>query len=132
MDTSRTSRKAIVLVLVVFALGIALGALGAYLLNGRVWGASAESSRHRDRRAQMIEQLTQQLALTQDQRKELEAILSEMHSKYEAIHQQISPQTEQVRRESRERIRAILTPEQRPRFEEFLRRMEERKRKAER
>ncbi len=133
MDASRTSRKAVVLVLVVFVLGIALGALSAYLVNARVWGAHPETSRHRDKRTQMIEHLTRELALTQDQHKELDAILSDMHSKYEALHQQISPQTERVRQEGRERIRAILTPEQRPRFEEFLRRMdEERKRKAER
>jgi Spy/CpxP family protein refolding chaperone len=133
MDASRASRKAVVLVLVVFVLGVALGALGAYLVNGRVWGAHPEVFRHRDKRTQMIEQLTRELALTQDQHKELEAILSDMHSKYEALHQQINPQTERVRQEGRERIRAILTPEQRPRFEEFLRRMdEERKRKAER
>ncbi len=42
-------------------------------------------------------------------------------------------QSEQVRKQGREQIRAILTPEQRPKFEEFLRKLdEERKKRSER
>jgi Spy/CpxP family protein refolding chaperone len=38
---------------------------------------------------------------------------------------------EQARQKGRDQIRAILTPEQKPKFEEFLKRMdEERKRNA--
>ena len=133
MDANRSNRKAFLLVLVVFVLGIALGAVGAYLAGGRVWGARPVAENHRDKRARILEQLTHDLSLTPDQRKQLEAILEEVGAKFQALHQQIAPQSEQVRKQGREQIRAILTPEQRPKFEEFLRKLdEERKKRSER
>ena len=61
MDANTGSRRAVGLVLVVFVLGIALGALGTYLVGARVWGARREVQDHRDRRARLVEQFTQEL-----------------------------------------------------------------------
>lgn len=133
MDANRSNRKAFLLVLVVFVLGIALGAVGAYLAGSRVWSAQPVAGNHRDKRARILEQLTRDLSLTPDQRKQLEAILADVGAKFEALHQQIAPQNEQVRKQGREQIRAILTPEQRPKFEEFLQKLDEgRKKRSER
>ena len=41
----------------------------------------------------------------------------------------MSPQFEQVRQQGREQIREVLTPEQRPKFEEFLGRVDEDRRR---
>ena len=132
MDANRGSRKAVALVLVVFVLGIALGALGAYVASRRVWSAGGEGRTHREKRAHMVERLTRELRLSPEQQKQLDAILTDMQAKYRALHEQISPQTEQVRQQGRAQIRAILTPEQKPKFEEFLREFdEERKKKNE-
>jgi Spy/CpxP family protein refolding chaperone len=133
MDANRSNRKAFLLVLVVFVLGIGLGAVGAYLVGGRVSSAQPVAENHRDKRARILEQLTRDLSLTPDQRKQLEAILADVGAKFQALHQQMAPQSEQVRKQGREQIRAILTPEQRPKFEEFLRKLdEERKKRSER
>ncbi len=133
MDGNRSSRKAAALVLIVFVLGIALGAVATYLGGRRVWGASGEGRSRGDRRARMVEQLTQELSLTAEQRKRLETVLADMRQKYDAIHTQTTPQFEQVRHEGRNQIRALLSLEQRPKFEEFLRRLDEqRKRNSER
>jgi Spy/CpxP family protein refolding chaperone len=129
MDANTGSRRAVGLVFVVFVLGIALGALGTYLVGARVWGARPEVQDHRDRRARLVEQLTQELNLTSAQRQQLDTILAGMQTKYEEIHKQIAPQTEQARQQGREQIRAILTPEQKPKFEEFLRRLDEERKK---
>lgn len=129
MDDKRISRKAYALVLVVFLLGIALGALGTYVAAGRVWGARPEGHGRYDRRAHMVEQLTRELNLTADQQKQLDAILADMQAKYAVIHKQISPQTEQARQQGREQIRALLTPEQKPKFEEYMRRLDEERKK---
>jgi Spy/CpxP family protein refolding chaperone len=46
-----------------------------------------------------------------------------------AIHDQLDAQLEQMRQKGRAQVRAILTPEQLPKFQDFLKRMdEERKR----
>jgi Spy/CpxP family protein refolding chaperone len=129
MDTKPTNRKALGLVLLVFVLGIGLGVLGTYVVGGRVWGARPGVHTQTDRRARMVGQLTQELSLTPDQQKQLNTILADMQVKYAEIHKQIAPQTEQVRQEGRQRIRAILTPEQMPKYEDFLRRLDEERKK---
>lgn len=133
MDTNsnnfRAKRKAVGLLLVVFVLGIALGALGAYLAGRRVSGAPAEGTSHRGKRARIVERLTRELDLSADQQKQVDAISADMLAKFRALQDQITPQTEQVRQQGRAQIRAILTPEQRPKFEDFLRRLDEEKKK---
>ena len=129
MDDNRAPRKAVGLLLLVFVLGIALGALGTYLAGGRAAGAKTEGTSAHDRRAHMVEQMTRELALTPEQQKQLEAILNDMGNKYEELHKQIAPQTEQVRQRGREQIRAILTADQQPKFEEFFRRLDEERKK---
>jgi len=83
------------------------------------------------RRAKRVEQLTQDLSLTSAQSQQLDGILSQLHAEYKSIHDQSDTQLNQTRQKGRDQIRAILTPEQKPKFEEFLKRMdEERKRNA--
>jgi len=58
-------------------------------------------------------------------------ILEQTGAGYKSIHDEESPKVEAVRKKGRDQIRAILTPDQLPKFEETLRRMdEERKKRA--
>ena len=125
-----TNRRAILLVLLVFVLGIALGAVGTYLVAGRrVAGAPAGRASQKERRARLVEQLTRELSLTNDQRKQLDAILADVQVKYRALHEQIAPQSDQIRQQGREQIRGILTPGQKSKFEAFLRHLDEERKK---
>jgi periplasmic protein CpxP/Spy len=74
----------------------------------------------RVRRAQRVEQMTRELGLTSDQAKQLDAILMQWHAEVKTMHEQSDAQIEQLRQERRNQIRAILTPQQKPKFEEFL------------
>jgi Spy/CpxP family protein refolding chaperone len=58
--------------------------------------------------------------LTSAQSQQVDAILLARHTDVKTIHDQTDAQIEQVRQKGREQIRAILTPEQIPKFEEFL------------
>ena len=78
-----------------------------------------------ERRAKRVEQLTRDLGLTSAQAKQLDSILLQWQGKLKAIHDQSEAQKQQLRVEGRDEIRAILTPEQKPKFEEFLRKMDE-------
>ena len=73
------------------------------------------------------------LNLNPDQQKQIEAILSGTRARYAALHDKLDPEYEQIRQEGRERVREVLTPDQRPKFEDLLRRMDEdrRRRQAE-
>ncbi len=124
------SRRALLLVAIVFLLGIALGAVGTYLSAGRWWTPPRVGQNPRVRRVRLVEQLTRELRLTADQQQKLDGILAEMQAKFKALHEQMAPQSDQLRQQGRAQIRAILTPEQLPKFEDFLRRMDEERKRS--
>lgn len=129
MRFSATSRKAIALIVLVFLLGIALGAVGNILVDRRVLGARVRGAQQ----PRPMTRLTQALDLTADQQQQLSTILKDMQQRLDAVHQQMNPQFEQIRNEGHDKIRQILTPQQRPKFEEFLQRVaEERRRRTNR
>jgi len=127
-DTSAT-RKAALWVGFVFLLGAALG--GEL---GNVFGVHARNVpppqlTEGEKRAQKVQRLTQELSLAPDQQKEVEAIIASVQAQYKAIRQSTEPQIDEARQKGREQIRAILTPEQKPKFEDFLRRLDEERKK---
>ena len=127
MDISSGNRKAVALLILVLVLGIALGAVGTTVVSRRVYASRARVPNP----ARPLARLTQDLSLTPDEVTQVSSILSGMQTKYDEIRQQEGPQIEQVRQQGREQIRALLTPEQRPKFEDFLQRVDEdRKRRA--
>lgn len=125
MENSGIKGKAAWLVVVVFLLGIAIGALGMYY-----WGerASASRGRHFDH-AKLLEDMSREVGLTPDQKNQLEVIINDTRAKFQALYDQTQPQYDQTREQARDRIRAILTPEQRPKFEEFVRHLDEERKK---
>ena len=131
MNETPATRKAAIWVVVVFLLGAAAGVILGYSYAHRSVVAASALTREPERRARRVEQLTQQLGLTSDQAKQLDAILLEWHGQVKAIHDQSDAQMEQLRQKGRDDIRAILTPEQKPKFEGFLQKLDaERKHNA--
>ncbi len=124
MDANKGSRKAYLLVLVLFILGIALGSVGTYLVTSEVQAARPHASLTHNY-AGTVAMFTHGLSLSSDQQKQLEVIFNDMRDHYGALHQKLDPEYEQVRQQGRERIRQILTPDQRPKFEDLLRQIDE-------
>ena len=56
-------------------------------------------------------------------------IKSDMRARYSDLHSKLDPEYEQVRQQGREQIRQLLTPEQRPKFEDLLRQIDEDRRR---
>lgn len=133
----RPQRVAVLLVLAVFVLGVAIGVLGTYLEGYRVFGAGIMHRQPIDRspaaqqhgRQARVDQLTKELSLTPDQQKLLDGILSQTQTRLGAVHEQTVAEMDQVRKQGRDQIRAVLTPEQLPKFEEILRKMDEERKK---
>ncbi len=131
MSGMSVSRKAALWVGVVFLLGAALGGMIGYVFAHHTALAAPAQLTETARRAQKVQRLTQELDLSADQAKQLDVIMASVQAQYKAIHQTTDPQINEARQKGREQIRAILTPEQKPKFEEFLKRLdEERKRNA--
>src|ERR1700733_5615948 len=118
MDANQGSRKAIFYVFVLFLLGIALGSVGTYVVTTRVLAAKPQAAPPRG--PGHMAMFTHDLNLNQDQQNQIQAILNDTRARYADLHEKLDPEYEQVRHESRERIRQVLTPDQRPKFEELL------------
>jgi Spy/CpxP family protein refolding chaperone len=127
MDTNSSNRKAVLVVFVLFVLGIALGSVGTYVVTTRVLAARPQVSTARG--PSHMEIFTRDLNLSPDQQTQIQAILNDTRARYADLHAKLDPEYEQVRHEGRERIRQALTPEQRPKFEELLRQMDEERRR---
>lgn len=129
MSETPAMRKAAIWVAIVFLLGAAVGGMAGYGYSR--WSVSAAHAPVPEpaRRAQRVEQMTRDFGLTSDQAKALDAILMQWHAEVKTVHDQSDTQIEQLRQKGRDQIRAILTPEQKPKFESFLQKMDaERKR----
>ncbi len=133
MQFSPSNRKALGLILLVLALGIGLGAVGEVFINQRVLARPQAQVQNQNNRApaplRAVPRLTKELNLTPDQQKQLSAILTEMQNRFDAVRTQINPQFDQIREQGHDQIRQILTPDQRPKFEDFLQRVAEDRRK---
>lgn len=125
MNQTPATRKAAIWVVIVFLLGaVGGGMLGyVYATHHSVSAASAPPPEP-ERRARRVAELTDKLGLTSDQAKQLDAILFKWHGQVKAIHDQSDEQMEQLRQKGRDEVRAILTPKQKPRFEEFLQKLD--------
>jgi Spy/CpxP family protein refolding chaperone len=131
MSDTAATRKAALWVGAVFLLGAALGGVLGYLFAHRPVSAANPPVSESARRAQKIQQLKNELSLTPQQLQQVDAILQQKHSETTAIREQTEAQIEAVRQKGRNDIRAILTPEQQPKFEEFLKRLDEERKRRE-
>ena len=129
MATNKARREAAILFLIVFLLGMVLGGLGGHLWGGRVWGEQPAPVNTRPTRSEVIAQCTHELQLTPDQQKQMIAIIDDTRAKWAALYAPLDSQHEQIRQEGRAHIRAILTPEQQVKFDDFMRRIDEQRKK---
>ena len=131
MPVERTKSTALLLVIAVFVLGMAVGALGMYAARSRVLGASAPHTPlpPAEARARRVKDLTDQLGLNPDQANQLSGILGQIHDKYASIHDQENALRDQESKQGRDQIRAILTPDQVTKFNAFLQKMDEERKK---
>jgi|ERR1700678_726307 len=129
MQNTKTRSEAAILVIVVFFLGALLGGVSNHLWGESVWGK--QMSFAHPTRDQMVASLTQDLQLNAEQQQQLGAIIDDTKSQIHAIYAPVDAQREAVRQAGRNRIRAILTPEQKPKFEAFMQHLDEERKKSE-
>jgi hypothetical protein len=115
------SRKAALWIAAVFLLAAALGSVAGYVYGHRAPVPLSDEAR----RAQKVATLTRELQLTPGQQTQADAIFRDTQGAFQEIHKQTDVLIEAARQKGRERLRAIMTPEQKPKFEEFLRKLDE-------
>lgn len=105
--------------LVIFVLGFAAGALApaAY----RAW---VREGRGRQERPDRLEQMSERLKLSPEQKEQVRQIFGETRTRLEVLRKESEPRFEEIRRDTDERMRQVLTPEQ---WEQFQRSRDERR-----
>jgi hypothetical protein len=124
-SNSNSQSKARLIVVSVFVIGFAAGALALNLYQS-LNGSNKKDSR-RGGTEFLIERMNVEVGLASDQQERIRKILDETSDKYKQIRVEIDPLVKPfeprfnaVRQESRDRIRALLTAEQLPKYEEMV------------
>ncbi len=78
----------------------------------------------------IVRHLQKDLNLSSEQAQQVRQILRETRQKFSELQKQNEPQFTAIRKESQARVRQILTPEQAAKFDEIIRRVEERRRQG--
>lgn len=127
--STRTKSEAGILVLVVFLLGLLVGGVGYRLWGARVFGSTATTSPMRGpqgRGGGPPQSFSSRLGLTPDQQKQLDAIFHEFGPQFQALDTQYHSQRDAIRKDSRDKIRAILTADQQTKFDEMMKEQDSR------
>ncbi len=120
---SRTS--AALLLILTFLMGGIAGAVSHHIYQNHIATRSTKSPSQPSSQG-ITGVMASYLDLDAQQREELKTIISRSRDRYRALSQQFRPQYEMIRNETRQQIRHMLRPDQRPRFEEFLQDMDKR------
>jgi Spy/CpxP family protein refolding chaperone len=133
MRSNNARLEAAALVFVVFLLGILLGGVGGHLWDERVLGQvqaqTAAQLNLKPTRDQRVNDLTQRLQLTPEQQKQVGTVFDDTVSKWKALYAPLDAEHEQIRQQGRANIRAILTPDQQLKFDDFLKQLDEQRKK---
>ena len=103
---------------VIFVLGFTAGILALNVYRGLV-----RANGPRDR----IEQLSERLNLTPDQKTKVQEIFSDTREQLRALRRESEPRVTEIRRQADERMQQVLTPEQWQQFQKVQGEMRERR-----
>jgi Spy/CpxP family protein refolding chaperone len=113
--------KGKVLVFAVFFIGIASGVLIANFYEQHVAGSRRDSER--DERAERarnnVKRFNEYLGLTEQQQQEVSKIMEGTRSEFRKLSQETQPKYRAIEEASRDQIRALLTEEQKAKYDEF-------------
>jgi hypothetical protein len=127
MENNKARLEAAALVFVVFLLGLLLGGVGSHLWDERVLGQ--EQVNTKPTRQQVLDDLTERLQLTPEQQKQIGGTIDDTRAKWQALYAPLDTPREQIRQQGRANIRAALTPDQQAKFDDFLKRLDEQRKK---
>ena len=125
--------KAKLLVFSIFFTGILAGILIANFYTTRVTGSPDTTNppqrAERTQRAQRdINKFYDYLGLDQAQREQMHKIGEETRHEFQELRKETQPRFEAIQEESRTKIRAVLNDEQRVKYDDFRKRMDEKRR----
>ncbi|HZS45992.1 MAG TPA: hypothetical protein VFC63_12885 [Blastocatellia bacterium] len=73
-----------------------------------------------DPKVEIIEYYGDNLNMTKEQRAQMSQILDDTFNQYKKLREEIHPRQLEIRNNARQKIRAILTPDQQPKYDELV------------
>jgi hypothetical protein len=123
-------KKAAIWLALVFVLGTATGGVFGYSLARRSYAATKTvMPSEAERRAKKLAEMTQAIGLTPEQAQKAEGIIKNAQTEIRGIHVKSDADVDVVRMRTRQEMRAFLTPDQLPKFEQFVQRLDEERKK---
>jgi hypothetical protein len=108
---------------VVFVLGILAGVGGTLVVSPWVHRQQEHHDPRQDRQ-RFVQHMQKLLDMTPQQTTQFSAILQETTERWDALHRQVEPQFEAIRQQQRDKVRAMLNPQQVQKFNEFVARFD--------
>ena len=129
--------KAKALVFAIFFIGIATGVLLSNFYTTRVVGAPGPPAPvDKEKQAQGaqrdINRFYDYLGLDAKQREQMHKIGEDTRQEFQALRKETQPRFQAIQEESRGKIRSVLTDDQRTKYDEFRRNMDERRKNRQR
>jgi hypothetical protein len=123
-------KKAAIWLVLVFVLGSATGGVFGYSLARRSYAATRTVTlSEAERRAKKIAEMTENIGLTSEQQQKVDGIIKNAQSEIKTIHEKNDTEVDAVRMKARGQMREFLTAEQMPKFEEYMHRLDEERKK---
>ncbi len=123
-------KKAAVWLALVFIIGTATGGVFGYSLARRSYAANKTvMPSEAERRAKKLAEMTQEIGLNPEQAQKADGIIKAAQTEIRGIREKNDAEVDVVRMRTRGEMRTFLTPEQLPKFEAYVRRMDEEKKK---
>jgi hypothetical protein len=107
-------RKAQLMIVATYLLGLIVGASGHYLLTGQSIVKQASLSES------IVSEIARAVQLDANQRIQVERIVNETHQQYEELRIHLRTQHNSIRDTCRQRIRALLSLEQRLLYDQWI------------
>lgn len=111
--------KAIVSIIIVFL----LGALAGVLVTHKIYQHRVEGIMKGEPKTMsefVVRRLDRELHLDAYQLEQLRTIVKETHAEMKKVRKQFRPQTEEILARSRAKVRALLRPDQREKYEQII------------
>ena len=127
-----TRRKAWEWLALLFVLGAAIGGVFGYGFAHHGIAANnptVQTLSEPERRARRVAEMTKEIGLTPEQSQKLDAIIAAAHADMQTIHDKAEVDVDGVRQKARAQMREFLTAEQKRKFEEYVRRVDEERKK---
>jgi hypothetical protein len=126
----RSSLTLVVYLLLVFLSGVLAGGFAYGLYTQRSMSAKATPRTPDEYRFRYIREMRSRLKLSEDQIRQLNAILDAAQAQSRAFRERHKPELDAIEMERVERLRAMLTDSQRREYEQMRQEREQRRRRA--